>query len=69
MRDLARAASERSPQTRLLLDYPSDLEALDRIWRALKPKYGDAFGTADILRLLKAQTDLALINAMHAEAV
>ncbi len=60
---------ERAPRTRLLLDYPADLTALDAIWRAVAAEYGEAFTVAHILALLRARPDLAAINAMHAEAV
>jgi spore coat polysaccharide biosynthesis protein SpsF len=60
---------EHAPATRLLLDYPADLAALDAIWRAVTAAHGDGFTTADVLSLLQARPDLAAINAMHAETV
>ena len=65
--NLSAPAAEYAPQTRLLLDYPADLEALDALWRALEPAHQDSFSTADVLAALKAQPEIAAINARHTE--
>jgi spore coat polysaccharide biosynthesis protein SpsF len=52
----------RAPQLRLQLDYSEDQALIREIYRWLAPKFGDAFGTLEILDLLAAVPSLAEIN-------
>jgi len=60
--NLVAAKRYRAPQLRLQLDYAEDLELIRQIYRRLEPRYGDAFGTPEILALLAAEPTLADIN-------
>jgi len=60
--NLVAAKRYRAPQLRLQLDYAEDLELIRQIYRRLQPRYGDAFGTPEILDLLAAEPALADIN-------
>jgi spore coat polysaccharide biosynthesis protein SpsF len=51
-----------APELRLVLDYPEDQRLIGEIYRRLAPKYGDAFGTPEILELVAAEPALAEIN-------
>jgi spore coat polysaccharide biosynthesis protein SpsF len=51
-----------APDQRLQLDYPEDLQLIREIHRRLAPRYGEAFGTPEILELLAADPKLAEIN-------
>jgi spore coat polysaccharide biosynthesis protein SpsF len=59
---LAAPAGYHAPQLRLVLDYPEDQKLIREIYRRLEPKYGDAFGTPEILDLVAADPNLANIN-------
>jgi spore coat polysaccharide biosynthesis protein SpsF len=59
---LVAAKRYRAPELRLQLDYPEDLELIRQIYRRLQPRYGDAFGTPEILDLLAAEPALTEIN-------
>jgi spore coat polysaccharide biosynthesis protein SpsF len=52
----------RAPDKRFVLDYPEDLEFIRAVYRRLEPEYGDSFGIAEILELLKKEPELAGIN-------
>jgi len=52
----------RAPQLRLQLDYVEDLALIREIYRRLQPRFGDTFGTPEILDLLAAEPALADIN-------
>lgn len=51
-----------APDQRFQLDYPEDLMFIRQVYERLYPSMGDAFGTADILRLLTERPELAEIN-------
>jgi spore coat polysaccharide biosynthesis protein SpsF len=51
-----------APEQRLMLDYPEDLDLIRQIYRRLEPRYGEAFGTPEILELLGAEPALVKIN-------
>lgn len=51
-----------APELRLQLDYPEDQQLIREIYRRLEPKFGNAFGTPEILELLAAEPALAEIN-------
>jgi spore coat polysaccharide biosynthesis protein SpsF len=51
-----------APQLRLVLDYPEDLVLIREIYERMKPKYGDVFGTPEIVKLLNENPLLAEIN-------
>ena len=53
----------RAPRVRLQLDYPEDQQLIREIYQRLEPKFGNAFGTPEILALLEAEPGLARINA------
>jgi spore coat polysaccharide biosynthesis protein SpsF len=55
-------AGYRAPELRLVFDYPEDQRLISEIFRRLEPKFGDAFGTPEILDLLAAEPELAEIN-------
>jgi spore coat polysaccharide biosynthesis protein SpsF len=59
---LAAPERYRAPQLRLQLDYLEDQTLIREIYRRLGPKFGDAFGTPEILDLLAADPCLAEIN-------
>jgi spore coat polysaccharide biosynthesis protein SpsF len=48
---------------RLQLDYPEDLNFIREVYARLEPHYGDAFGIAEILSLLRQEPALCSINA------
>lgn len=64
---LAAPAGYHAPELRLVLDYPEDQRLISEIFRRLAPKYGDAFGTPEILDLVAADPALADINRYCAE--
>jgi spore coat polysaccharide biosynthesis protein SpsF len=64
---LAAPESCRAPTLRLQLDYPEDQALIREIYRRLTPKFGDEFGTPEILALLAAEPTLAEINRHCAE--
>jgi len=51
---------------RFQLDYPEDLELLNKIYQFLEPKYGDDFGIEEIMQLMIDRPDLGQIN-IHCE--
>jgi spore coat polysaccharide biosynthesis protein SpsF len=51
-----------APQLRLVLDYPEDQQLIREIYRRMESKYGDKFGTPEILALMEAEPTLAGIN-------
>jgi spore coat polysaccharide biosynthesis protein SpsF len=51
---------------RFQLDYPEDLELLNKIYQLLEPKYGDDFGIEEIMQLMIDRPDLSQIN-IHCE--
>ena len=51
-----------APDKRFVLDYPEDLEFIRAVYTRLEPEYGDSFGIAEILQLLKKEPALAEIN-------
>lgn len=53
----------RDPTGRLQVDYVEDLTLVREIYAALEPVHGDAFGTGEIVELLRARSDLRRINA------
>ncbi len=53
----------RNPEQRLQVDYSDDLALVREIYGRLEPVYGDAFGTGEILALLRDNPELAEINA------
>jgi spore coat polysaccharide biosynthesis protein SpsF len=59
---LAAPERYRAPGLRLQLDYPEDQQLIREIYRRLEPKFGNAFGTPEILQLLAAEPALAEIN-------
>ncbi len=59
---LVAPARWRGPGLRFQLDYPEDLEFIREVYRRLEPRYGDAFGTPEILALLAEEPRLAEIN-------
>lgn len=52
IRDLEAPPALRRPDLRLVLDTAEDLETIRGVYARLQPAFGDAFGTADIIRLL-----------------
>ena len=52
----------RDPEQRLQVDYPEDLELVREIYRRLEPDFGDGFGTAEIVTLLKREPALRRLN-------
>jgi spore coat polysaccharide biosynthesis protein SpsF len=52
----------REPDKRFVLDYPEDLEFIRAVYTRLEPEFGDSFGIAEILQLLKREPKLAEIN-------
>jgi spore coat polysaccharide biosynthesis protein SpsF len=52
----------RAPELRLQLDYPEDRVLIQEIYRRLEPRFGNSFGTPEILELLAAEPALAEIN-------
>ena len=54
--------SSKAPDVRCQLDYPEDLDFIRQIYHRLEPVYGDAFGTAEILHLLRTEPSLMEIN-------
>lgn len=59
----------RAPHLRFQLDYPEDLAFINAVWRELMPMMGEAFRTADVLRLLKLRPSIAALNAHCVEKV
>ena len=57
------------PTLRLQLDYPEDLQFITEIYRRLEPEYGDGFGIAEILDLIRVEPALAEINRHCEETV
>ncbi len=55
-------ARYRAPARRFQLDYPEDLQFIREVYRRLEPRYGDRFGTPEILALIAADPHLAAIN-------
>ncbi len=53
----------RMPEARTQLDYPEDLAFLNAVYARLEPHYGDAFGTEEIVALLRREPELLAINA------
>lgn len=53
----------RGGHLRWQLDYPEDLEFLNRVYAALEPRYGDTFGLTQVMELLRERPQLADINA------
>ena len=51
---------------RFQLDYPEDLQLLNKIYQFLEPKYGDDFGIEEIMQLMIDRPDLSQIN-IHCE--
>jgi spore coat polysaccharide biosynthesis protein SpsF len=51
-----------APELRLQLDYLEDQQLICEIYRRLEPKFGNSFGTPEILELLAAEPALAEIN-------
>ncbi len=52
-----------APDQRLQLDYPEDLELIRQIFARLEPIHGVGFGIGEIMKLLRADPKLAVINA------
>lgn len=59
---LTAPARWRDPEARLVLDYPGDLALLRAVHQRLAPVHGDAYGTADILGLLRREPTLRDLN-------
>ncbi|MBM3560646.1 MAG: spore coat biosynthesis protein F [Alphaproteobacteria bacterium] len=57
----------RLPAQRLQLDWPEDLALIRAVYARLGPSLGDAFGTAEIVALLRAEPGLAALNADRRE--
>jgi len=57
--DLIAPAIRKAPNRRLVLDYPEDLALIREIYVRLEPALGASFGTADILKLLNSEPDIA----------
>ncbi|MGE0254654.1 MAG: NTP transferase domain-containing protein [Alphaproteobacteria bacterium] len=53
----------RLPDQRLQMDWPEDLALIREIYARLAPRHGDAFGTAEIVALLRDEPALATLNA------
>lgn len=51
-----------APHLRFHLDYPEDLRFINEVHARLEPRYGDAFGTEEILAVVRAEPHLAEIN-------
>ncbi len=51
------------PDQRCQLDYPEDLAFICEVYSRLEPIWGDAFGVAEIVALLRENPELKLINA------
>jgi spore coat polysaccharide biosynthesis protein SpsF len=51
------------PDQRLQLDYEEDLRFIREIYRRLEPRYGNAFGVARVVDLLRSDPALREINA------
>lgn len=47
---------------RMYLDYPEDIIFLKEIYRRLEPEYGDKFGAAELVDLLRREPELMEIN-------
>jgi len=58
IRHLKAPRAVRRPDLRLVLDTAQDLELIRGIYARLQPSFGDAFGTADVIRLLDREPDL-----------
>lgn len=52
----------RAPKLRCQLDYPEDLRFIRTVYSKLEPRYGDSFGTPEIVKLIRDEPDLADIN-------
>lgn len=52
-----------APDKRFVLDTPEDLEFIRNVYALLEPKYGDRFGVAEILELLRKEPELVEINS------
>ena len=61
--ELVAPARWRGPELRFQLDYPDDLRFQREVHARLAPRHGDAFGIEEIMALLRAEPDLAAINA------
>tara|TARA_Y100000588_G_scaffold385118_2_gene477744 strand:+ start:388 stop:1098 length:711 start_codon:yes stop_codon:yes gene_type:complete len=59
--------SSHAPDLRFQLDYPEDLVFVREVYSRLEPYYGDAFGTAEILNLLRTEPNLLEINRYCSE--
>lgn len=53
----------RSPELRLVLDYPEDLEFIRTVYRHLEPLHGEAFGIREILHLIEKNPSLGKISS------
>lgn len=51
-----------APDYRFQLDYPEDLRFINEVYRRLEPDYGDAFGIAEIMDLLRREPSLVEMN-------
>ena len=59
----------RRPDLRLQLDYREDLEFITEVYRRLEPDFGDRFGIAEIIALLRRTPSLETINKHCRETV
>lgn len=62
MHRLRAPAALRDPRQRLQVDYPEDLALVREIYARLEPLHGDAFGTAEVVDLLRTHPALREIN-------
>ena len=50
------------PDYRFMLDYPEDLKFINEVYRYLEPEFGEGFGIAEIVALLRAKPEVFEIN-------
>lgn len=66
--DLAAPAACLMPGQRCQLDYADDLKFLDTVLQRLEPQLGLAFSAQDVVRLLKENPEIVMLNAHCEEA-